>query len=51
MNNPYYFTDGNLKIGFQINLDSHNFNHANSISSIIPIYMNVGVEKRYVKES
>ena len=31
MINPYYFTDEKIKIGFKINLDSHNFNHANSI--------------------
>ena len=28
--NPYYFTDRNLKVGFKINLDSHNINHAYS---------------------
>ena len=26
---PYYFIDENLKTGFKINLESHNFNHAN----------------------
>ena len=30
MINPYYFLDENLKIGFKINLESHNINHANS---------------------
>ena len=30
MINPYYFTDRNLKVGFEINLDSHNLHHTNS---------------------
>ena len=30
MINSYYFTDKNLKVGFKINLDSHNLHHANS---------------------
>ena len=31
MINPYYFIDKNLEIGFKINLESHNFSHANSM--------------------
>ena len=31
LNNPYYFTNKNLKTGFKINLDSHNIEHAYSI--------------------
>ena len=31
MINPHYFIDENLKIGFKINLESHNISHANSI--------------------
>ena len=38
MINPYQFTDGNLKIGFKINLESHNINHANSLSNIEPYF-------------
>ena len=34
--NPYYFIDANLKIGFQIDLENHNFSHANSILNITP---------------
>ena len=34
--NPYYFGDETLKIGFKINLESHNINHANSFLNIIP---------------
>ena len=30
MINPYYFIEENLKNGFKINLESHNFSHANS---------------------
>ena len=44
MINPYYLTDGKLKIGFKINLDSHNIDHANSISSIEPIFQKFGIE-------
>ena len=36
MINPYCFIDENVKIGFKINLDSHSFNHANSILTITP---------------
>ena len=25
MRNPYYFTDGNLKVGFKINLVTHHY--------------------------
>ena len=38
MINPNYFIDKNIKIGFKINLESHNNNHANSILSVIPHY-------------
>ena len=31
MINPYYFIDKNSKIGFEINLESHYINHANSL--------------------
>ena len=36
MNNPYYFFDENLKIGFENKLESHNSSHANSILTITP---------------
>ena len=29
MPNPYFFTDKNLKVRFEINLDIHHINHAN----------------------
>ena len=50
MNNPYYFIDKNLKIGFKNNLESHNFSHAISILSITPNFPEFGVEFRYINE-
>ena len=47
MNNPYYFADRNLKVGFKINLDSHNLHHAKSRLTIIPNYPEFGIEVRY----
>ena len=50
MINPYYFIDKNLKIGFKINLESHNFSHANSILTIIPKFPEFGIEFRYINK-
>ena len=50
MINPYYFIDENLKIGFKINLESHNFSHANSISTITPNFPGFGIEIRYINK-
>ena len=50
MINPYYFTDENLKIGFKINLESHNINHANSILTITPNFPEFGIEFRYINK-
>ena len=50
MNNPYYFIDKNLKIGFRINLESHNFSHANSILIITPKFPEFGIEFRYINK-
>ena len=52
MINPYYFIDKNLKIGFKNNLDleSHNFSHANSILSILPKFPEYGIEFRYINK-
>ena len=47
---PYFFTDGNLKVGFKINLDSNHINHANSKLTIIPNYPEFGIEYRYFKK-
>ena len=48
MINPYYFIDENLKIGFKINLESHDINHANSLLNIEPNFPDVGIETRYI---
>ena len=50
MINPYYFTDRNLKVGFKINLDSHNLHHANSKLTISPYYPEFGIEFRYINK-
>ena len=50
MINPYYFFDENLKIGFKINLESHNINPANSIWTITPNYSEFGIEFRYINK-
>ena len=50
MINPYYLIDKNLKIGFKINLESHNFSHANSILTIIPKFPEFGIEFRYINK-
>ena len=50
MNNPYYFTDRDLQIGYNINLDSHNINHANSILTITPNSQEIVVEFRYINK-
>ena len=50
MLNPYYFTDRNLKVGFNINLDSHNVNHANSKVTITPNFNEFGIEVRYINK-
>ena len=48
--NPYYFIDEDLKIGFKINLESHNINHANSILTITPNFPEFGIEFRYINK-
>ena len=47
---PYYFIDENLKIGFKINLESHNNNHANSLLNIEPNFLDIGIETRYINK-
>ena len=50
MLNPYYFSDRNLQVGFKINLDSHNINHANSKLTITPKHTEFGIEFRYINK-
>ena len=48
MPNLYYFTDKNLRVGFKINLDNHQNNHANSKLTITPNYPEFGIEVSYI---
>ena len=50
MINPYSFIDENLKVGFKINLDSHNFHHTNSKLTITPYHPEFGIEVRYINK-
>ena len=50
MNNLYYFTDRNLKMGFKINLDSHHINRANFKLTITTNYPEFGIETRYINK-
>ena len=50
MINPYYFTNGNLKVGLKIILDSHHINHANSKITITPNYPEFGIEVCYINK-
>ena len=50
MINPYYFIHENLKIGCKINLESHNFSHANSILTITPKFPDFVIEFRYINK-
>ena len=51
MINPYYFIDEKLKIGFKINLESRNINHANSILTVTPNFPDFGTGFRYINKS
>ena len=46
----YYFTDRNLKIGFNISLDSHHINHSNSNITSKPLPPEFGIEFRHTDE-
>ena len=50
MNNPYYFTDENLKIVFKKNLNSHNVEHAKSLLTIEPNFPEFENEFRYINK-
>ena len=47
MINPFHCTDELLQVGFEINLDDHHINHANSKSTITPNFRDFGIEDRY----
>ena len=44
---PCFFTDEKLKIGFKIDLDSQNINHAEFLLTVAPKFPDFGIEKRY----
>ena len=50
MINPYHFNNRNLRVGFKINLDSHNLDHTSSKLTILPIYPEFGIEFRYINK-
>ena len=50
MIDPFCFTDRKIKVGFKINLDSHQINHANSKLTITPNYPEFGIEFRYINK-
>ena len=50
MINPYYFTDRALQVGFNITLENHHINHANSKLTIKPNYLEFGIELRYINK-
>ena len=39
-----------MKTGFKINLESHNINHAISLSNIVPNFPEIGIKTRYIKK-
>ena len=47
---PYYFTDRNLKVGFNIILESHHIIHATSKLIVKPNYPEFGIEVRYINK-
>ena len=51
MLNPLYFTGRTLLMGFSINLESHNINHANSEIIIQPNVLQFGSEYQFQKKS
>ena len=50
MNIASYFSDRKLKIGFNITLESHHNNHANSKLVNKPNYSEFGTEVRYISK-
>ena len=50
MINPDYFVDRNLKLGFKINLISHNNNQATSTLLILTVYPDFGIEITYINK-
>ena len=49
--NPFFFNDENLKTVFKINLESHNYNHANSFSNVVPKFPDIGIGTIFINKS
>ena len=50
MNNPYYFTDRNLKVAYKINLYRQNLHHTNSKLTITPNFQEFGIEFIFINK-
>ena len=50
MVDPFYFTDRALRVGYNITLESHHINHANSKLIIKPNFPEFGIEVRFIKK-
>ena len=46
----YYFTDTILKVAYDITVDNHHSNHANSIITIVPKNSNIGIDTIHINE-
>ena len=51
MINPYCFFDRRSHVGININVDSHNINHANSKLTFKLNFPDLGIETRYIKKN
>ena len=50
MLNPDFFTERALQVGYKVNLDSQNINHASSKIFNKPNFHELGTETRYISE-
>ena len=50
MINPYNFTNRTLQVGFEVSIDSHHNNHANSELTYKPNFPEIAIETRYVSK-
>ena len=50
LENLYYFTDRILKKAYDINLDNHHDNYANSIITISSNFINTGIDTIHIND-
>ena len=50
LENLYFFTDRILKKSYDINLDNHQDNYANSIITISPNFINIGIDTIHIND-